>query len=171
MNLRCAYSSALVAAVLFACVAVSASDQVMASTFTLENPSKKDVTISFPRPKPLVLTLADQAGAKQIKSWAKPIKEKFGNAVDIIGVPNLKAVPALARGPIRLMLKRNEGVVLLDWTGEVNEQYGAMDKTATILVVEPGGAIALRYTGTADDDRLERILSVLTKLTENQSSS
>ncbi len=91
----------------------------MASTFTLENPSKKDVTISFPRPKPLVLALADQAGAKQIESWAKPIEKKFGNAVDIIGVPNLKEVPALARGPIRLMFRRSEGVLLLDWTGDV----------------------------------------------------
>ena len=170
MNFGCAYSGALVVAIMLASIVVSASDQEMASAFTLENPSKKKITVSFPRAKPLLLTLGDQNGAKQIKGWVQPIKKEFGDALDVIGVANLEAIPSLMRGAARLMFKKTEGVLLLDWTGKVNQQYATRKGTANILVIEPGGAIALRFKGPVNDERLERALAVIAELVEDEGS-
>jgi len=143
--------------------AMAEGDQQKAPTFTLEDPHKKSVKVSFPREKPLFLSLADREGSEEIPGWAKPIKDAYGDQIEHIGVADLNAIPGLMRGPIRMFFRSVEGYVLMDWDGEVCKQYGVKAKTALIVVVDRDGGVLAREEGAADDARVDAMKEVLGK--------
>lgn len=153
--------SMLVLAGSFAVAEASAEPSSKAIEFTLEDPSKKKVKVSFPREKPLFLSLADREGSEQIPDWAKPVKEAFADRVEHIGVADLQAIPSLMRGPIRLFFKGVEGYVLLDWEGEVCKQYKVKAKTALIVILDRDGTVLSRHEGAADDEQVSEIIEIL----------
>ena len=129
--------------------------------FTLEDANKNPVEIVFPRERPLLLSLADRKGSKQIPGWVDPIKEEFGDSVEHIGIADLQAVPWLMRVPIRWFFRGVDGFVLMDWEGKVCEQYGVKAKTALILIIDRDGAVLARLEGAADEEQLAKTFEML----------
>jgi hypothetical protein len=134
----------------------------LAASIELKDQYEKSHVISFPRGKLSVLTIADRKGSAQLEAWVQPIREKFGEQIEIHGLADVAGVP----GPIRPMVReyfreKVEYPVMLDWDGAVAARYGYVRKAALVLVIDRNGEIRHRVTGAADAAKLARVYEAL----------
>ncbi len=121
------------------------------SGFTLKNQNDASVAVSFPRDKVTVLIFGDREGAEQIEGWVRPMYNQFGDKIEVYGIAELSAVPRLARGVVRRIIKsKTKYSVLLDWSGAVSKAYGYQKGKANVVVIGKNGAVLGKRTGAAN---------------------
>lgn len=128
-----------------------------AAEFSLKDQFGTTYDYTFPRAKISVLAFSDKEGAEQLEDWIRPLFEKYQDRIDIRGVAELSAVPSLARGIVRGMIKKkSKHPVMLDWKGEVSRNYKYQKEVANIVLINQDGLIVTREIGSADAGRLDK---------------
>lgn len=126
--------------------------------FTLKDQNDASYTIKFPRDKVTVLIFGDREGSEQIEGWTRPIYNQYGSRIDVYGIAELSAVPSLARGIVRRIIKsRTKYSVLLDWSGSVSKTYGYEKGKANVVVIDKKGNILAKRTGAANQSGLQAL--------------
>jgi hypothetical protein len=129
-----------------------------ASEFQLKDQYNKTFALNFPKDKATVLIFGDREGAKQIESWVRPLVEKYADKIDIQGVAELSAVPEIAQGVVRRIMKNQvKYSVMLDWSGAVSKSYGYQKGKANLFVIDKRGNIVAEVAGAASAAELEKI--------------
>lgn len=120
--------------------------------FELSDQYQTNHTFKFARAKIVVFFVADQKGSDQISGWTKPLREHFGNRIDIDGVADVSSVPGPLRGLIRGKFKKKITYpVMLDWNGSVSLALGYPKNQVSIVAVHRDGRIFHRATGEATE--------------------
>lgn len=136
-----------------------------AKDFSLKDQFGKVHEYKFPREKVSILAFADKDGSEQLEAWIRPLYEKYGEKVDIHGVAELSAVPSIARGIVRVMIKKkSKQSVMLDWKGEVSKQYSYQKDKANIFLIDADGNIVAKEVGASDAKKLEEFYKEIDKL-------
>jgi hypothetical protein len=131
-------------------------------SFELADQFGKTHTVSFPREKVCVLTVADHDGSKQLEAWIAVLKEKYGDTVDFMGVANLTRVPGPLRGMIRGRFKKEMNYpVMLDWSGLVIKAVFNEAGKANVYVVDRNGVIVRHETGVVMEDKLKQTIAAM----------
>ena len=131
---------------------------IMSGGFTLKDQNDASYTIKFPRDKVTVLIFGDREGSEQIEGWTRPIYNQFGSRIDVYGIAELSAVPSLARGIVRRIIKsKTKYSVLLDWSGGVSKAYGYEKGKANVIVIDKKGNILAKRTGAANQSGLQAL--------------
>ncbi len=119
----------------------------------------------FPREKVSILAFGDKDGSEQLENWIKPLVEKYDAELDIQGIAELSAVPSIARGIVRGMIKKKSKFpVMLDWKGAVSKSYNYEKKKANIILIDKDGTIIFKDTDAADKDKLDKLYKEIDKL-------
>ncbi len=160
MNNRVWKSFVLVALVfcLFTNGNVAAFNREKAAEFLLKDQYGNQLSYKFPKDKVSVLAFADRNGSEQLEGWIRPLVERYDTKIDIHGVAELSAVPGIARGIVRGIMKREvKYSVLLDWSGDVSKNYKFQKDKANIFVIGKQGNIISRRTGTVNSVSLANL--------------
>ncbi|MEJ7618365.1 MAG: redoxin domain-containing protein [Pyrinomonadaceae bacterium] len=137
----------------------------VATDFALKDQYDKLQVYQFPRSRVTVLAFGDRKGSEQIESRVRPLYERYKERVDIHGVAVLSAVPTVARGVVRRIMKHQvKQPVMLDWSGSVAKKYDYTSGAASIVVIDRNGRILLRTAGAANDTSLGRVYGQIDKL-------
>jgi hypothetical protein len=143
---------------------VFASDTV-AKDFSLKDQFGKVYDYKFPREKVSILAFGDKDGSEQLEPWIRQIYEKYTDKVDIQGVAELSAVPGIARGIVRAMIKKkSKQPVMLDWEGKVSKEFKYEKKLANIYLIDKAGKVIVKEVGIADEAKLKKIFTEIDKL-------
>jgi hypothetical protein len=153
----------------FAVICLFLSNQVFASDkakdFSLKDQFGNVLEYKFPREKVTVLAFGDKDGSDQLEAWIRPLYDKYTDKVDIMGVAELSAVPAIARGIVRAMIKKkSKKAVMLDWDGKVSKDFKYEKKLANIILIDKSGNIIIKEVGVADEAKLKKIYTEIDKL-------
>lgn len=136
-----------------------------AKEFSLKDQFGKVHDYKFPREKISILAFADKDGSEQLEAWIRPLYEKYGDKIDIHGVAELSAVPSIARGIVRVMIKKkSKHSVMLDWKGEVSKNYSYEKDKANIVLIDAKGNIVAREVGATDAKKLDEFYKKVDKL-------
>ena len=136
-------------------IAASAFAADPAPTFTLDDQHEKTHTLSFPREKPLVISVADPGGARDAPKWTDMMKAKYGDQIEFWSIANLHFIPELGHGAARVGIRAtSKDPVLCDWDGGVSEKLGAKRGQANIIIISPAGEITLRTGGKVEPQKL-----------------
>jgi hypothetical protein len=153
----------------FAVICLFLSNQVFAADkakdFSLKDQFGNVLEYKFPREKVTVLAFGDKDGSDQLEAWIRPLYDKYTDKVDIMGVAELSAVPAIARGIVRAMIKKkSKKAVMLDWDGKVSKDFKYEKKLANIILIDKSGNIIIKEVGVADEAKLKKIYTEIDKL-------
>lgn len=130
--------------------------------FELENLQGERRRFEFPREKLLVLAIADQKGSEGMENWIKPLYDRYTSRIDIEGVAELSAVPGFARGIARGIISGLvKQPILLDWTGEVSQQFKAQKNITNLYVINPQGQIIASSSGEATLEKLKEMVAAI----------
>lgn len=125
--------------------------------FVLKDQFGKELAYKFPKDKLSVLAFADKDGSDQLDAWIRPLYDKYSDKIDILGVAELTAVPGIAKGIVRGMIKKKSPKsVGLDWDGKVSKSYAYQKKQANIILIDKDGNILLKEIGAVDNTKLEK---------------
>jgi hypothetical protein len=157
-----------------------------ARDFTLEHVLGHKVSLSDFDGRDLVITFGGRESADQVRRGIAAIRGRFGpDELPVISISDLRRVPRPARMIAKSMVKKayeqavktqdaaldaagkpvrerpsRDLIMLLDWSGRVNDQFGvrSADREAAAIVLDAGGNV--RGSGTGDELG-EAILRVL----------
>lgn len=145
-------------------------ESVMKSTknkvpgFALKDQFENSYNIKFPRDKITVLIFGDREGSDQVEGWTRPIYNQFRDKIEVYGIAELSAVPNLARGVVRRIIKsKTKYSVLLDWSGTVSKSYGYEKGKANVFVIGKNGNLIAKRTGAANNAQLQSIYRVINR--------
>ncbi len=128
----------------------------------LEDQNTTAHEIRFPRQRPLYIVAAGRLGAKQIAEWVRPIRDAYGDKVEIFGLADVAGVPAFLRGGVRMSIRNGtQWPVLMDWTGEVVRKLCSPPFTIEIFVVHANGKVALQLSGPSSPESMALVRSQL----------
>ena len=129
-----------------------------AAEFALKDQYDKTFALNFPKDKATVLVFGDREGSSQIEGWVRPLVEKYADKIDVLGVAELSAVPTVARGVVRRIMKNQvKYPVMLDWSGAISKSYGYQKGKANLFVIDKRGSIVAEVAGAASEAELEKI--------------
>lgn len=130
--------------------------------FELENLQGDRRRFEFPRQKLLVLAIADQKGSEGMENWIKPLYDRYTSRIDIEGVAELSAVPGFARGIARGIISGLvKQPILLDWTGEVSQQFKAQKNVTNLYIIDPQGQMIASSSGEATLEKLKEMVEAI----------
>ncbi len=133
--------------------------------FTLKDQFGNSLTYKFPKEKISILAFADKDGSEQLEGWIRPLYEKYQEKVDILGVAELSAVPSIAKGIVRSMIKKKSAqAVGLDWDGAVSKSYKYEKKKANLVIIDKQGNIVKKENGAFEKSKFEKICAELDTL-------
>jgi len=158
--------------------AASASESITNSTsvsatnlcapFTLQDQFEKTHQFTFPQTKPVVLTVADKKGSDDIKGWAHPLADKFGDQITIAGLADMSTVPAPLRGFVRSKFKKAIAYpVMLDWQGNASRSFNYTKGKANVYLIGCDGSVLQHLAGEADVESLKQLGGRIEKLITN----
>ena len=112
-----------------------------------------------PFDRPLVVVVADRRGSGHIESWVSEIYRSQGNAVEIVGLADLRGVPGFMKGPLRKAFRVQcaSYPVLLDWTGTTAAAFPRGDTGIDIFVMDTAGRIVAAVSGPFAAEKLETV--------------
>jgi AhpC/TSA family len=159
----------------FFCFALLFASQVVSTTtfagdnkvsdFSLKDQFGKVYDYKFPREKVSILAFGDKDGSEQLEPWIRQIYDKYTDKIDIQGVAELSAVPGIARGIVRAMIKKkSKQPVMLDWEGKVSKDLKYQKKLANIYVIDKTGNIIVKEVGISDEAKLKKVFTEIDKL-------
>lgn len=133
--------------------------------FALKDQFGNELAYKFPREKVSVLAIGDKEGSEQLEAWIRPLVERYGDKVDIHGIAELSAVPGIAKGVVRnIIKKKSKYAVMLDWSGDVSKSYNFQKDKANIILIDKNGSIVAKQIGTADGSKLEHFYKEIDSL-------
>lgn len=107
-------------------------------------------TLAFPTTNIILLTLADRTGSAQLAGWIAPVKQRFGQRIDIRGIADVSRVPRLLQSLVRKKFRELQTYpIMLDWTGAAVKAFNYVPDQANVLVLDGRGQILLRTSGPA----------------------
>lgn len=107
---------------------------------------------SFPRSNILVLTIADKQGDAQVDGWVRPLMERFGTHIALVGIADVRGVPALWRGTVRERFRQHRThPVMLDWDGQVIGALRVERHRANVYLFTRQGTVLRHMSGPAED--------------------
>lgn len=129
-----------------------------AAEFDLKDQYNKSFSVNFPKDNATILVFGDRAGSAQIEGWVRPLVDKYADKIDIYGIAELSAVPGIAQGIVRQIMKNQvKYSVMLDWSGDVSKAYGYQKGRANLFVIDKYGNITAKRVGAANNAELEQI--------------
>lgn len=137
------------------------SNELMkAKSFSLKDQFGNSHELKFPREKITVLAFADRSGSEQLERWIRPLYQRYREKIDIYGVAELSAVPMIARGFVRSIIRKSSNYpIMLDWEGKVSSDYKYEVGKANIYVIDEKGLVQIKKIGTANDKDLNDLFS------------
>ena len=151
----------LIAAHCFTPFAV-ASPVAKLGNFELTDQEANKRTYRFPKTKVTVMTIADQKGADQLAPWIQRVYDRFQNQIDIDGVADVSMIPKLFQPILREAFKKRLAYsVMLDWDGSVVKQFAYEKNVANIYVIDRGGRILKRLSGTVNNEALRALFRAI----------
>lgn len=137
---------------------VKSASKERAVEFSLKDQFGVETAYKFPREKVSILTIGDKEGAEQLEAWIRPLAEKYGDKIELHGVAELSAVPGIAKGIVRNIIKKKSShSVMLDWSGDVSKSYGFKKDSANLFLIDKQGNIISRQTGAATPAQLQAL--------------
>ena len=146
--------------------APDATPKKKAPRFTLMDSYDKPFALSFPREKPVVLSIGDQGAEDQTDHWRKPLEKRYGERVENCAVAWLEAIPSLMHGAVTKIIQTGYGWVLMDWTGAVSKRYRCKSNGANIFVISTDGFILFEAHGDATKKRMQELYAILDEALE-----
>jgi hypothetical protein len=133
-----------------------------AGAFELKDQYNAPHSISFPRTRVTVLTVADHKGSEQVGGWIASIRERYPADIDIAGVADVGKVPFFLRGTVQEKFKKRCAYpVMLDWSGRVAKSFGYEKGEASLLVIHRDGTVLMRFSGAANEERLRQVFETI----------
>jgi hypothetical protein len=133
-----------------------------APAFELEDQFKKKFAFKFPSKKVTVFIFGDRKGSEQIEGWVRPLYEKYTDKIEIYGIAELSAVPGIAKGFVRNLIKsKSKNSIMLDWSGKVSKDFGSENEKANLFVVSRAGEIIAEKRGAATSTELEDLHKII----------
>lgn len=126
-------------------------------------------TLSFPAPKVTLLTIADKKGSEQIAGWVAPLKQRFGQGIDIRGLADVSTVPRPLRGMVRMKFQKSQTYpVMMDWSGEAVRAFTYVPDKANVLVLDGQGVILKRISGEANPEAVHDLCAAIDRELANR---
>jgi hypothetical protein len=137
------------------------SNELMkAKSFSLKDQFGNSHELKFPREKITVLAFADRSGSDQLEGWIRPLYQRYREKIDIYGVAELSAVPMIARGFVRSVIRKSSNYpIMLDWEGKVSSDNKYEIGKANIYVIDEKGRIQIKKVGAVNDKDLNDLFS------------
>lgn len=133
--------------------------------FRLQDQFNQWHELAFPRPRVVVLALADRKGSEQLDGWIVPLAERYKDTLDIHGIARVAGVPTPLQPALRAAFRRKlKRPVMLDWTGGVSDDFDYQEKRANLVVLAPQGEVAFRFNGPATPEALDRCFEAIDRL-------
>jgi hypothetical protein len=122
-------------------------------------------SLIFPSNRVTLLTIADRKGADQIAAWIEPIKQRFGNQIDVRGLADVSSVPGPFRGMVRKKFQKLQSYpVMMDWSGQACASIGYQPGAANLVVFGRDGTVQARFAGEAHAPALAELCAALEKI-------
>jgi hypothetical protein len=162
------------------------SPPATAPDFTLDHIAGHKVSLSDFSGQRIVILFGGRESAEQVKDGIATIRRThLPDALPIVGVSDLRAAPRPARILVKSQLKKayeeaiqanaadlegagrpapadpsGDVVILMDWSGEVVDSYGAVDveHEAAAILVAPDGSVVGSGTGTQLGEQILALL-------------
>lgn len=132
--------------------------RIKAPEFELTDQFEHARVFRFPRPKVTVLTIADQKGAAQLASWVQCLRDRYAEQIEIEGVADVSMIPALFHGMFRRLFKKQVTYpVMLDWSGDVIEQFAPAKGVANIYLINREGRILRKFAGAISEAAIREL--------------
>lgn len=132
-----------------------------APRFTLMDSNDKPFALSFPREKPVVITVGDQGAQGQTDRWRKPLEKRYGERVENCAVAWLEEIPSFMRGAVTKIIQTTYDWVLLDWNGAAAKRYRCKANSANIFVLSTDGYILFEAHGDMKKKRMDELVEIL----------
>jgi hypothetical protein len=118
--------------------------------------------LSFPNTNVTLLTIADKKGSEQIAGWVEPLKQHYGNRIDIRGIADVSSVPGALRGFVRKRFQKLQSYpIMLDWSGDTVKEFTCVPNKANILVLDGRGRIVQRISGAANAQAIKDMIGLI----------
>jgi hypothetical protein len=149
-----------------------AASQPRLQSFALTDQYGTNHNVSFPRERPLLLTVADRGGAEQMSGWLEPIHDFDATLLDIVGVAQLRAVPWLLRNRVQRELRRQYShPLLLDWQGQLERTLGCRLDQANVFLIDGHGRIVHHQAGAASPGKIAELRAAVHRVLTAHASS
>lgn len=126
--------------------------------FSLADQYERMHHLTFPGPKPTLLTVADRKGSAQVSAWVQPVREWFGDRVSFVGLADVSKVPGVLRGRVRKSFREQlSHPVMLDWQGIHCRALACERDRVNVLLLSTRGEVLLRLSGPANPSDLGRV--------------
>lgn len=130
-------------------------------------------SLSFPTNHITLLVMADRKGHDQIAAWVSPMKQRFGERIDIRGIADVSNVPGPLRGLVRKKFQQSQRYpVMMDWHGEACKAFTYERGQANVFVLDRSGEVLKRVNGSAQEVFVAEISALIEqRLAEDKSTS
>lgn len=115
-------------------------------SFSLQTQFDKEIKLSFPLAKPLVLAFANRESTDQLNIWTDKLRLDFGDSLEIVGVAVLENYGFMSEPFIKTYLK-SKPEVLLDWGGELAQQFDYSPHNCLLVWIDTDGIILTSVRG------------------------
>ncbi len=142
--------------------AALAAEQARCPEVVLEDQHGVRHEIRFPRERPVYIVASTRSGTGKVGGWVKPVVERYGDKVEIFGLADVRGIPQLFRGAVRLMIR--DGTpwpVLMDWEAQTFPGLCTPGANIEVMVVGPDGRLRLRHAGESSPEGMEGVFRVL----------
>lgn len=101
--------------------------------------------------KHTVLIISDRDGSAHSEKWGQAIQGLINELphpdnVSVFAVAHVEGVPSFLRSFVQKLIKSDRNKpVLLDWQGQVNQEYGIVPGRANVFLFAPNGNLQLRF--------------------------
>ncbi|MDY6972421.1 MAG: redoxin domain-containing protein [Thermodesulfobacteriota bacterium] len=137
----------------------------LACGFSLRDQYGKIYEITYPREKVCILVFADKWGCTQVEGWVRPLYEKYGDKITILGVAQLENVPRWLKSTITRIFKHTiKFPVMMDWTGNVSRAYEYTGRKAYVVIISREGNIQYWVDGRASEKLLRKCCGAINNL-------
>ena len=145
--------------------AAHADEPRVLRSFELPDQFGQRHAVTFPRERPVLLLVGDRKGSEEVDGWIEPLKSRWGQVADIVGVADVDGVPRLFRGRLADSIRKSRPKpVMLDFDGTITKALACRGKTANVFVLDRTGRVLASVTGVAGEpgfgmlrDALERV--------------
>ena len=128
--------------------------------FDLQDQAGVPHSVRFPRERPLFIVAATRSGTGKIASWVKPVTEGFGERVEILGLADVRNVPSVFHGAVRMMVKDGtRWPVLMDWEAKVVPNLCSPDFSIEVFVIDETGRVRLCLAGAPSSEDLPKVIA------------
>lgn len=155
------------------CLAEDVStNRIQVQEFELKDQFKKVHKQAFPKKRVSIFALADRKGSDQLEKWITPFYKRYEDRVDVCGVANLKGLPKVLRPMMRGLFKKGVNYpVMMDWKGEISEDFDYQAGVADIFIISTEGFVVHRVTGEATPEKLNACYLIVDDLIKTRESS